>query len=252
MQNLDAGHIQQWSLGWLIGSKHPFFNLESEVLISTWLVLAGLLFIFLPIRWILTRTDSVARFLAISYVQSFINTVKQNLGKLSFAHLCFVMSLFIFIFSCNLISFIPTLSIDHPSFEEPTKNINTTLALGLTAFIYIQVISIRSLGIWQYFKGYFSPIFIMFPLNVIGKLATVISLSFRLFGNIYGGAIITTLYFKAIQQLWYAEIIGIITGSNFIIRGFFGLFEGYIQAFVFSMLTLTYISIASRSDDDDH
>jgi F-type H+-transporting ATPase subunit a len=88
----------------------------------------------------------------------------------------------------------------------------------------------------------------MLPLNVIGKLATVVSISFRLFGNIFGGSIISSIYFNAIQGRFLLELIGLISGINLIMVLFFGIFEGFLQAFVFSMLSLTYLSIALQGE----
>ena len=91
----------------------------------------------------------------------------------------------------------------------------------------------------------------MFPLHVIGKLATIVSISFRLFGNIFGGAIIAHIYLSSIEGSLLWELLGILTGTNLIITIFFGLFEGFLQAFVFSMLSLTYLSIAINHDEGD-
>ena len=132
--------------------------------------------------------------------------------------------------------------------EEPTTDVNTTLALGLVSFFYTQSAAIKAEGLWSYIKGYFSPFFLMMPLNVVGKLATIISISFRLFGNIFGGSIITGIWFNAIQGNFLLEIIGLATGINLIIVIFFGLFEGFLQAFVFGMLSLTYLSIALQGE----
>ena len=90
------------------------------------------------------------------------------------------------------------------------------------------------------------------PLNVVGKLATVVSLSFRLFGNIFGGFLISQIYFTAIEGSFWLELGGIITGINLILKVFFCLFEGYLQAFVFTMLTLTYLAIAMQKDGGGH
>ena len=76
----------------------------------------------------------------------------------------------------------------------------------------------------------------MFPLNIIGELAKVVSISFRLFGNIFGGAIIIAV----VSPLVYHMVI-----PPFL-TAFFGLFIGLIQAFVFTMLTITYIAVASK------
>ncbi len=73
----------------------------------------------------------------------------------------------------------------------------------------------------------------MMPLNVIGELAKVISISFRLYGNIMGGSIIILV----VSHLVYGLLI-----PPFL-YAFFGLFVGTVQAFVFTMLTLVYISV---------
>ena len=88
-------------------------------------------------------------------------------------------------------------------------------------------------GIKTYLKDYCEPMFIMAPLNIIGELAKVISISFRLFGNIMGGAIIILV----VSYLTYS----IITPP--FLNAFFGAFVGTIQAFVFTMLTVVYIAV---------
>ncbi|MFZ5563439.1 MAG: F0F1 ATP synthase subunit A, partial [Thermodesulfobacteriota bacterium] len=77
------------------------------------------------------------------------------------------------------------------------------------------------------------PFFILLPLNLIGELAKVISISFRLFGNIMGGSIIILVVSSLVYSLVLPPFL------NF----FFGLFVGTIQAFVFTMLTVVYVSV---------
>ena len=166
--------------------------------------------------------------------------VKQT-AAFSFNNFVFITTLFCSILACNLISIIPFI-------HEPTTDLNTTLALGLAAFIYTQAAAIQKLGMRGYIKSYFSPFFLMFPLNVVGKLSSVVSISFRLFGNIFGGSIISSIYFGAIQGNIVLEIIGLMTGINILISVFFGIFEGFLQAFVFAMLALTYLSIALQEE----
>ena len=82
---------------------------------------------------------------------------------------------------------------------------------------------------------------IMFPLNLIGELSKIVSISFRLFGNIMGGAVI-------IQVVsWLVGYIVLPIG----LYGFFGIFVGTIQAFVFTMLTLAYIAQGVELDEDE-
>ncbi len=73
----------------------------------------------------------------------------------------------------------------------------------------------------------------MAPLNIIGELAKVISISFRLFGNIMGGAIIIIVVSYLVYGILLPPLLNL----------FFGLFVGTVQAFVFTMLTLVYIAV---------
>jgi len=190
-------------------------------------------------RYLLLHYTTIGRFLLIRLVSFFIDLTQQSLGTFIFSHCVFAASLFIFIALCNTAPLIPWL-------EEPTKDINTTLALGIISFVYVQMASIRARGMSSYIKDFFKPFFVMFPLNVVGKLSSIISISFRLFGNIFGGAIITKIYFTLIAGSIILETVGLLSGLNFVIIGFFTIFEGLLQAFVFAMLTLTYISLGTQ------
>jgi F-type H+-transporting ATPase subunit a len=120
-----------------------------------------------------------------------------------------------------------------PHLHEPTKDLNTPLSLGLMGFVIAHHAGIKSKGLKAYLKEYCSPIFFMLPLNVIGEIAKVVSVSFRLFGNIMGGSIIILV----VSYLSYNLILPPL------LNAFFGLFVGTIQAFVFTMLTVVYISV---------
>ena len=230
---------EQWSLASLMGYEHPLLYINSEIVIHTWIIIALLSLALTMVHFILNNTK-IGRFLLVQFVTFFVDLTKQSLGNFNFNHCTFAASLFIFIALCNTASIVPWL-------DEPTRDINTALALGIIAFCYIQVIIIKTHGIGNYIKDLFMPFFIMLPLNIIGKLSSVISMSFRLFGNIFGGSIITKLYFTAIKGSIILELLGIFTGLNFLIVIFFTLFEGLLQAFVFSMLTLTYLSIKTEN-----
>lgn len=137
-----------------------------------------------------------------------------------------ISALFLFLVLSNWLGIIPHL-------EEPTKDLNTPLAFGLMGFVLAHHAGIKSKGFKRYIKEYFEPIFFMMPLNLIGELAKVVSISFRLFGNIMGGSIIILV----VSYLVYSLVL-----PPFL-NAFFGLFVGAIQAFVFTMLTLVYISV---------
>ena len=133
-----------------------------------------------------------------------------------------------------------------PEPEEPTSNVSTTLSLALLFVLLIgHGSSIKYNGIKGYIADYFSPGgFIgcaMFPLNAVGKVAEVVSISFRLFGNIFGGAVIISV----VSGLVYYVIL-----PPFL-YGYFSIFVGTVQAFVYTMLALTYISSGAAEDPEE-
>lgn len=241
MSKFDLVETDQWLIGPLFNSSHPFFHLNKETVINTWITLLFITVVLLIGRYLLSKKESIGRFIVISLVQFFVDLINQTLTTFSFGHFTFITTTFCFILACNFVSALPWM-------EEPTKDLNTTLSLGMIAFLYTQWAAINAAGLKNYIKGYFSPFFIMLPLNVIGKLATIVSISFRLFGNIFGGSIISSLYFTVIKGHFFLELLGLLSGINLVIVIFFGIFEGFLQAFVFSMLSLTYLSIALQGE----
>lgn len=151
------------------------------------------------------------------------DALDEDLTKKYFPLIC---SLFMFLLLCNWIGIIP-------KFSEPTKDLNTPLGLGVMGFFIAHYSGIKAKGFKGYLKEYMEPIFFMAPLNVISELSKVISISFRLYGNIMGGAIIILVVTQLIKSLVLPPLL----------LCFFGLFIGTIQAFVFTMLTLVYISV---------
>ena len=241
MDSIDFSTAQQWSLGpYILGYEHPLLIISQETVEQTWAVLGIALIIMLILRILVTKS-TIARFIVFAGITFLVNLVKQSLGYFSFPHFCFIATLFCFIALCNIAPLIPGL-------EEPTRDINTTLALSIIAFAYRTFYAIRTHGIKDFITDFFKPFFIMLPLNIIGELASIISLSFRLFGNIFGGSLITKLYFGTLQGSIIAQCIGLLCGINFLITGFFIIFEGLLQAFVFSMLALTYLALETQEE----
>ena len=241
MNGLDLVESEQWLIGQFFGVDHPFLRINKATIIYTWITLDIITLFLVAGRSFLSRKKGVGTFIILKFISFFVDLIKQSLPVFSMRHFVFITTTFCFVFACNAVALIPWM-------EEPTIDLNTTLAFGLIAFLYAQWTSITTGGLWAYIKGYFSPFFIMFPLNVVGRLATIVSISFRLFGNIFGGSIISGIYLHAIQGHFLWEIVGIISGMNILITLFFGLFEGFLQAFVFGMLSLTYLSLALQGE----
>jgi F-type H+-transporting ATPase subunit a len=232
---------EYWPLLTRFGYNHPFFNLTISTLTATWIVLVLIVLLIVVGRFFLNSKESKVRYVLMSGTQIFMDLCTQTLGSFQYEHFSFVFALFIFILLCNTVSIIPEL-------EEPTSDLSTALALGIISFLYANYYEIKTHGIRAYIKEFFQPFFIMFPLNVVGKLASIISISFRLFGNMLGGAVISNIYVNAVSSHWVGWIVNF-TGLNLTMAFFFSIFEGGIQAFVFSMLSLTYLSLGIQSDD---
>jgi len=244
MQELDFFAEHFWKPFEALGFSNSLLYLNAHTIIYTWCVLLALLILGFTTQYSLNhKPDSILSFMILSSVRAFKELFLQNIAIFYNNHFYFIFSLFIFILTCNLIAIFPVI-------EEPTTDVNTTLALGIIAFMYVQISMIRAHGIKEYVKEYFAPFFLLFPLNVIGELAKIISLSFRLFGNIFGGSIISRLWVSAASSSILTELLAIFSGINLIIVIFFVLFEGFIQAFVFTMLTLTYLSVAIQNEED--
>ncbi|MBW1616001.1 MAG: F0F1 ATP synthase subunit A [Deltaproteobacteria bacterium] len=209
----------------------PFFGhnitINIKVVIMTWIVFIALIvFGWLTARKRAQRPNSI-QVIGELLVSNLYGLTEDALEKkLAKKYGPFICALFMFLVLANWLGIIPHL-------EEPTKDINTPLSLGLMGFVISHYEGIKAKGIKGYLKNYFDPIFFMMPLNIIGELSKVVSISFRLFGNIMGGSIIILVVSYLTYNLFLPPFL----------NAFFGLFVGTIQAFVFTMLTVVYISV---------
>ncbi len=219
----DLGRIHQLVISFF---GHDI-RINIEVVGMTWIVIAILIVLGMITSWkrnILPRPMQVFGELIVTMLY---DLTEDALGKeYAKKYAPMVCALFMFLLLSNWLGLIPRL-------EEPTKDLNTTLGLGVMGFCIAHYAGIKSKGFKAYAKEYFQPIFFMMPLNLIGELAKIVSISFRLFGNIMGGSIIILV----VSHLVYSVVL-----PPFL-YAFFGLFVGTIQAFVFTMLTIVYISV---------
>ena len=208
-----------------IGEYRMTFNLEAIAM--TWVVIAVLLvFAFLSVRKKSIFPHSfqvVGELFVAGLFQLTEDALDREMARKYGPLTCAV---FMFLVLSNWLGILPHLS-------EPTQDLNTTLGLGLMGFIIAHYAGIKVKGFKEYAKAYCQPFFFMLPLNIIGEIAKVVSISFRLFGNIMGGSIIILV----VSFLTYSIILPPFLSA------FFGLFVGTIQAFVFTMLTIVYISV---------
>jgi F-type H+-transporting ATPase subunit a len=204
---------------------HLVFN--TQTIFMTWVVMVFLIiFGFLATRKISFLPNPfqvVGELIVEAFYSLTVDALDEDMGKKYFPLIC---SLFMFLVLCNWIGIIPKLS-------EPTKDLNTPLGLGVLGFFIAHYSGIKEKGFKEYSKSYLEPLAFLAPLNLISELSKVISISFRLYGNIMGGSIIILV----VSHLVYSLVLPPLLSC------FFGLFVGAIQAFVFTMLTLVYISL---------
>jgi F-type H+-transporting ATPase subunit a len=138
-----------------------------------------------------------------------------------------VASIFLCVLVGNLLGLVP-------GFFPPTANLNTTAALALTVFIFTHVIGVKYHGV-KYYRHFIGPVWwmvpIMLPIELIGHFARILSLSFRLFGNMMGHELVLAILFSLAGAFFAPLPIMAL-----------GIFVGLVQAFVFFLLSVMYFT----------
>ena len=134
----------------------------------------------------------------------------------------------------------------------PTSDLNIVAGWAILVFILITYYKLQG-GLLNYLKGYIEPVPLFLPCNIIGEFAAPISMSFRHYGNVLSGAVISTLVAFALQNLsrmilgWLPGFLGefpfLQIGLPAILSMYFDIFSGLMQAFIFAMLTMLNISL---------
>jgi len=205
----------------------PQIHSIPEHVMYTWLAMAILIGLSLAARFSLKKTapTGLQNFLEtiVGALEDFVVDIMGPEGKHYFA---LISSFFLFILVCNLLGLIP-------GFDSPTANLNTTLALALVAFTMTHYIGLKRHGI-GYIKHFMGPMWVlaplMFPIEVISHFARVISLSFRLFGNMIAKHKLLLVLALLAPYIAPVPILGL------------GLLVAFVQAGVFTLLTMLYLS----------
>mgnify|MGYP000915482227 CR=1 FL=1 len=209
-----------------------------ETVVVTWLIMA----VFTIVAIIVTRNfEKIPRGVQ-NVVEMLVETLNgfviQTMGEKQRNFIPYMGTIFMFLLVGNLIGLV--------GLRPPTADVNTTFALSISTFVLIHFNSIRHNGIVEYIKGYFDPFPFLFPINLLGELATPISLGFRLFGNVVGGVIIMSLMYTGLAAL--SGMLGLASvpifqaGLPAVFHLYFDLFSGVLQSFIFVMLSMVFIS----------
>ena len=160
--------------------------------------------------------------------------------------------LFFFILVCNWIEFIPStlqVGVSPELLPAPTSDVNLPAAMAVTVFVLCHYLSIKTRGFGGYLKHYTKPFGLMTPINVIEEITKPITLTFRLFGNLFAGGLMIT-----VVAIVGGQILGSVGGSVLTAiwtaawKPFDTILIGGIQALIFALLTIIYLGAATAQE----
>ena len=214
-------------------------------------IILGILSIALTRR--ITKRPGKVQVLLEKVVTMLYNMVEGTMGKHNLKFAPYIGTLFCFSVFGSVIGMTGI-------FRSSTADLSVTLAMALVTTGLVWASNIRNFGLKAWLKGFTEPIFIMTPMNLISEIASPLALAFRHFGNVAGGSVLTLLIYSALALLssaifgWLPDIIGQIpffqAGIPAILSIYFDLFSGFVQALVFSLLTMVYIAGASPAPEE--
>ncbi len=202
-----------------------------DYLVMCLLILVALTTLSLLVRSRLSVEDPGRLQILLEDGVTFLSGLLEDfMGHKGLRYLALVGTMGLFILLGNLMGLIP-------GFMAPTSSINVTLGCALTVWVFYHIQGVKEQGAWPYFKHFAGlpgvPLFIapiMFPIEIISHLSRVLSLSLRLFGNIFGEELVILILFSIVPLLVPLPMM------------FLGIITGTLQALIFVMLTTIYLS----------
>ena len=220
-----GGHaIGTHSLAYFAGLT---FNLDT--LIMTWLTMAiVILLAILATRHIELRPRGWQNLLEMA-IAGLMDLIEANMGKKGKQVAPIIITLFLFLLVSNELGLVP-------GFTSPTNDINTTLGLALMIVMIVHVLGVKNKGLGRYVKHFFEPFIPFVIINIVEEVAKPITLSFRLFGNILAGEILLIVLGMLVPYFVPTLWLGV------------SVFIGIIQAFIFTILSISYFSSALQDN----
>jgi F-type H+-transporting ATPase subunit a len=224
-------------------------------ILYTWIVMVILAVVAIAATRRLSLVPSGTQNFMEMVLEQFVKEMDETVGHAGRPYLPLIMTLGLFILTSNLMGLVPGLI-------APTANLNTTAACALIVFVTYHVIGVRKQGFIPYMKHFAGPVPtvlkpLMFVIEIISHLARPLSLTLRLFGNMVGGHILLAIIFFlmgldgligwALSGNPIGAVVGGIGGLVMIVFtvGFLyplKILVSFLQAFIFVMLTMLYIS----------
>ncbi len=222
-----------------------WFNLSNVLMIT---VAAAIVFLiaFISTRKLALKPTGMQNFM--EWVMDFVKgMIKSNMDWRTGGNFHLLgITLFMFILVSNLVG-LPFALIVHDElwWKSPTADPVVTLTLAVLVVALSHYYGVKMKGAKEYGKDYFKPVAFMFPFTIIGELSNTLSLGLRLYGNIYAGEVLIALLASMAATGWIGAVGGFL--PLMVWQGF-SIFVGALQAFIFTMLTMVYISNKVSTD----
>ncbi len=223
----------------------PWFDINvTQTMLSLLVVTLILIIISAIISKKITKRPGRFQVIVEKLVTMLYNLVEDTMGKHNLKFAPYIGTLF-------LSSIIGTLIGMTQIFRSVTADLSVTLAWALVTSVMVWYNNIKNFGFKSWLKGFTEPIVVMTPMNIVSEIAQPISMAFRHFGNVAGGSVLTSLVYAALALAsnlifgWLPGLIGDIpfmqVGIPAFLSVYFDLFSGFVQALVFSLLTMVYV-----------
>ncbi len=230
-------------------TAEPIFKLGPIYITNTMALAVVVMAILVIIGYLLGRNAKIIpnrkQSLIEWILEAMLGIVEQsagtNVGRKIFPLIATIFIYIIFASWTEIIPGVDTIHVTSPVSHEqvsllraPTSDINMTLAMAALTLVIVQIAGIAAHGLWGHFKQFLN------PFHIIDEFARIISLTVRLFANIFGGEVLLAVIF-AFSSLFALAILPVVVPIIFMI---WELFVGLLQALVFALLGLAYITLA--------
>ncbi|WP_110928325.1 F0F1 ATP synthase subunit A [Bacillus massiliglaciei] len=231
---------------WELMNTGIYFNL-ANVLMITIASLIVFLIAFAATRRLAMRPTGIQNF--IEWVMDFVkNIINSAMDWRTGGHFLMLgMTLIMYIFVSNMLGLPFAITVDHHLWwKSPTADPAITMTLAIMIMGLTHYYGVKMRGAKNYAKTYVQPMGFLFPLKIIEEFSNTLTLGLRLYGNIYAGELLLSL----LVGLGTSSFLGALGGAIPMLawQGF-SVFVGSIQAFIFTMLTMVYLS---HKVSDDH
>ena len=210
--------------------------------------------------WVLTRNISKRpgrkQVVVEKLITMLTNTVVDTMGAHNKRFVPYIGTLFL----CSILGSVIGMT---QVFRSTTADLSVTLAWSLATVFVVWYSNIKRDGFIAWLKSFTEPIAVMTPMNIVSEVSTPVAMAFRHFGNVAGGSVLMTIVYTALAGLntlvfgWLPEgVMALIppifqVGIPAVLSVYFDLFSGFIQAFVFSLLSMVYIGMANPPAESD-